>query len=107
MRWGVDAKWCSTRSAARSTRLSLVVYVLIFLRELQEVLCMHNSIRFRVLALLFCGIALAAAYNKTKTEGMMLDAASRFLDSLTPEQRAGTLLDFNGKDRTMWHYYPE
>jgi hypothetical protein len=68
---------------------------------------MRNSIRFRCLAFLFCGIALAAAYNKTRTEAMMLDTASRFLDSLTPEQKAGTLLDFDGKLRTMWHYYPE
>jgi hypothetical protein len=42
---------------------------------------MRNSIRFRCLAFLFCGIALAAAYNKTRTEAMMLDTASRFLDS--------------------------
>ena len=68
---------------------------------------MSNTIRFRCLALLFCAVALAAAYNKTKTEAMMLDTASRFLDSLTPEQKAGTLLDFDGKLRTMWHYYPE
>src|SRR5260221_14752402 len=68
---------------------------------------MRNSIRFRCLAFLFCGIALAAAYNKSRTEAMMMDTASRFLDSLTPEQRAGTLLDFDGNLRTMWHYYPE
>ena len=68
---------------------------------------MSSSVRFRVLAFLFCGIALAAAYNKTKTEGVMLDSAKLFLESLTPEQRAGTQLDFNGKDRTTWHYYPE
>ena len=68
---------------------------------------MRNSIRFRCLAFLFCGIALAAAYNKSRTEAMMIDTASRFLDSLTPEQRAGTLLDFDGNLRTMWHYYPE
>ena len=44
---------------------------------------------------------------KTKTEGVMQDSANRFLDSLTPDQRAGTQLEFDGKDRTMWHYYPE
>ena len=72
-----------------------------------EVRCMTKIIRFRLLGLLFCGLALAAAYNKTRTEAAMLDIASRFLDSLTPEQRAGTQLDFDGKDRTMWHYFPE
>jgi len=68
---------------------------------------MRNSIRIRCLAFLFGGIALAAAYNKTRTEALMLDTASRFLDSLTPEQKTATLLDFNGKLRTMWHYFPE
>ena len=68
---------------------------------------MRNSISFRCLAFLIGGIALAAAYNKTRTESMMLDTANRFLASLTPEQKAGTLLDFDGKLRTTWHYYPE
>jgi hypothetical protein len=68
---------------------------------------MSNTIRFRCLAFLFCAVALGGAYTKTRTEAMMLDTANRLLDSLTPEQKAGTLLDFDGKLRTMWHYYPE
>jgi Protein of unknown function (DUF3500) len=68
---------------------------------------MSNNARFRLVGLLFCGVALAAVYNRTKTEAAMEDTANRFLESLTPEQRAGTQLDFDGKDRTMWHYYPE
>ncbi|MEO7650827.1 MAG: DUF3500 domain-containing protein [Bryobacteraceae bacterium] len=68
---------------------------------------MSRSIRLRLFAFLFCGIALAVAYNKSRTEAMMLDTATRFIDSLTPEQRAGTLLEFNSKNRTEWHYFPE
>jgi hypothetical protein len=37
---------------------------------------------------------------------MMLDTASRFLDSLTRAE-GRTLLDFDGKLRTQWHYYLE
>jgi Protein of unknown function (DUF3500) len=68
---------------------------------------MSNSIRFRFLAFLFFCIALAVAYDKSKTEAAMLDTANRFLQSLTPEQKTATLLDFDSKDRTAWHYYPE
>src|SRR5258705_6026913 len=81
--------------------------MLIFRLNARRFLFVRNSIRFRCLAFLFGGIALAAAYNKTRTESLMLDTANRFLDSLTPEQKAGTLLDFDGKLRTQWHYYPE
>src|SRR6185436_9315984 len=70
--------------------------------------CMSwNVTRFRLLAFFCSGIALTAAYQRSKTEAAMFEAANRFIDSLTPEQRKATLLPFNGKDRTMWHYFPE
>ena len=36
----------------------------------------------------------------------MATAATRFLASLTPEQRQQAALPFDGDDRTKWHYLP-
>jgi len=68
---------------------------------------MRSHVRFRILAIFLCGVALAAAYSRSRTEAVMVETANRFLDSLTPEQRAKTLFQFGDEDRLQWHYYPE
>jgi hypothetical protein len=68
---------------------------------------MNRCFRFRLLAISVCGVALAATYHRSQTEAVMLDTAHRFLESLKPDQKAATLLDFASKERVTWHYFPE
>ncbi len=52
-------------------------------------------------------LAAAAAYQATKTEAMMADAANRLLESLDRMQRMGTVFSMDAAERTNWHYFPE
>lgn len=68
---------------------------------------MRNHFRFRIVAIFLCALALSGAYHLTRTEAVMVETANRFLDSLTPEQKAKTLFEFGDDDRLKWHYFPE
>jgi Protein of unknown function (DUF3500) len=59
-----------------------------------------------VLALaVLVGIASAEEKPVSSAPGMAA-AAEKFLDSLTPEQRARALFSFNSPERLNWHYVP-
>jgi len=68
---------------------------------------MRRHVRFRIIAVFLCAVAMTAAHQWSKTEHLMVDAANRFLDSLRADQKAATLFDFDTKERLKWHYFPE
>ncbi len=68
---------------------------------------MANVARFRVVALVCCGLLLTAAHHTSKTETLMFEAAEVFMTSLNRVQRSYTLFDFDAKHRMDWHYFPE
>ena len=60
-------------------------------------------------ALLVLGIFavwLAAAGAADKSPAAMAEAAGRFVESLTPEQRQQAVFPFDGAERTKWHFIP-
>jgi uncharacterized protein DUF3500 len=48
----------------------------------------------------------AAVFASQRAAAAMATAATRFLGSLTPEQRQEAALPFDGDDRLKWHYLP-
>ena len=68
---------------------------------------MIRRVCFRVMLLLACGTALAFAYHQAKTEAMMVDVATRLVDSLDKFQKGSTVFKFDTVDRLNWHYFPE
>jgi hypothetical protein len=51
----------------------------------------------------FTGITIIASQ---KTAATMLKAATTFVDSLTPEQKARAVFPFDGDERERWHFIP-
>lgn len=51
-------------------------------------------------------ILLTAAYHRLNSSGLMVEAANRFLASLTPEQRAKATFPFETGERQNWHFVP-
>jgi len=54
-----------------------------------------------------CGFGLlAAAYERTSSQGVMTTAARAYLAALTPEQRARTSFPLASEERLNWHFVP-
>ena len=54
-----------------------------------------------------CVVAwLGVAYTAEKSASSMADAATKFLSSLTPEQRQKAAFAFEGDERLTWHFIP-
>lgn len=53
------------------------------------------------------GAALAISNSANQPASLMLTTATRFVESLTPAQRAATVFSLTSKERTQWHYFPE
>ena len=49
---------------------------------------------------------LTAAYERTNTPRTMAEAAQAYLSSLSPEQRARTVIPFTSEERMNWHFIP-
>src|SRR5258708_6013294 len=49
---------------------------------------------------------LSPAYERWKTGAMMTEAATNFLASLTPEQRAKATFPYEDEERKNWHFIP-
>jgi hypothetical protein len=61
----------------------------------------------RILLVLACVVAwLNVAYTAEKSASSMADAATKFLSSLTPEQRQKAAFAFDGDERLKWHFIP-
>ncbi|MBL8295364.1 MAG: DUF3500 domain-containing protein [Bryobacterales bacterium] len=54
----------------------------------------------------FCG-ALAVSNPSNEPANLMVTTAARFVDSLSPAQKAGTVFALDSKERVQWHYFPE
>jgi hypothetical protein len=62
-----------------------------------------------ILSLVLMAVLVGLAYVGQATESTgtkMADAAEKFLDSLTPEQRDKAAFAFADKERTNWHFIP-
>lgn len=68
---------------------------------------MMNTVAWRGAAALAFGAALALSNSANQPANLMLATATRFVDSLTPAQRASTVFSLTSKERTQWHYFPE
>jgi Protein of unknown function (DUF3500) len=51
-------------------------------------------------------ILLTAAYNRTNSASIMTETANRFLNSLTPEQKAKATFQLGDEERMHWFYVP-
>jgi len=49
---------------------------------------------------------LISAYHRTESAPVMAEAANRFLNALTPEQRARTIFRMEDDERENWHFIP-
>jgi len=59
------------------------------------------------LLLIACALGLlTAAYERTQTSSMLVDAAKAYLASLKPPQRAQTTIPFDSEERMNFHYTP-
>ena len=68
---------------------------------------MRNAFPIRAAAAVVSCAAIAVSNQVTQPEALMEITANRFIDSLTPAQRAGAVFDLNGPERKKWHYFPE
>ena len=64
----------------------------------------HLLPRFAAIAL--GGIFLMAAYHRTNSSSVMVNAANGFLNSLSADQKAKAMIDFKSDERTNWHFVP-
>ena len=51
-------------------------------------------------------VLLTSAYHRLDSPPVMAEAANRWLDSLTPEQRARATFTFEDDERQNWHFIP-
>ncbi len=68
---------------------------------------MHKTFRLRFWAVFIFAAAVAVSHQVTQPESLMVVTATRFLESLTAEQRVNTVFDIDSKERLKWHYFPE
>lgn len=68
---------------------------------------MTKPMTLRLCALTVCALALLAAHHRTRTEKVLYETASRFVNSLSSEQRAEAVFKFAHATRTVWHFFPD
>ncbi len=61
---------------------------------------------FQALALLLVVAGLAVAYNRARSQVVMVKAAKNFLAALTQEQRAKATFSFDDSERKNFHFIP-
>ena len=67
---------------------------------------MKQGVRIAMLLLLVCGVTMMAG-STTRTERLMVESGKMFVESLDRFQEGRTLLDFDARNRTEWHYFPD
>ena len=65
-----------------------------------------SMLRLAVAATLFAAFTGITIIASQKTAATMLKAATTFVDSLTPEQKAKGVFPFDGDERERWHFIP-
>jgi hypothetical protein len=66
-----------------------------------------KAIVLRLAAIGIGVVLLTSAYTRIQSASVMADAATAFLASLTPEQRAQATFRFQDEERFQWHYIPK
>ncbi len=66
-----------------------------------------RSTKLRLLAIAMGSVLLTSAYYRIHSAVIMNDAATAFLNSLTPEQRAKATYKFDDDQRFDWHFIPK
>src|SRR5947209_18024489 len=61
----------------------------------------------RLCAITLGAVLLIAAYNRTNSASVMVEAANRFLNALTPEQRGKAVFSFDDAERVNWAFIPK
>jgi hypothetical protein len=65
-----------------------------------------SPVRIRLIAAAAAAALMIAAGSRTHTPLVMSNAAHALLNSLTPEQKAIAVFDFNNEERLNWHFIP-
>lgn len=65
-----------------------------------------RHVRARLAALAAGVTLLVSAYQRTDSPAVMAESANRFLNALTPEQRAKAVMRFEDEERLNWHFVP-
>jgi hypothetical protein len=65
-----------------------------------------NALRFAVATAIVASFLGAAAIASPKSAATMAKAATQFLGSLSPEQKAKAVMPFDSEDRLRWHFIP-
>jgi hypothetical protein len=66
-----------------------------------------KTAKLRLFALGMGIVLLTSAYYRVHSASIMSDAATAFLNSLTPEQRAKATYAFTDEERFDWHFIPK
>jgi len=65
-----------------------------------------SPVRIRLFAAAAGVLLMIAAGNRSHTPLVMSNAANALLHTLTPEQKAVAVFDFNNEERLNWHFIP-
>ena len=68
---------------------------------------MRRRLKVRLSALLISTTVLIFADHHSKIEAVMAETAQRFLNSLSPEQKAQAVFGFDSPYRAEWHFFPD
>src|SRR5712671_3305360 len=66
----------------------------------------HSARRLSVAVVIVTAAAIGSMVAAERTSRAMAAAGSKFLASLTPEQRQQATFAFDGDERTHWHFIP-
>ena len=66
-----------------------------------------KSTKLRLSAIAMSTVLLTSAYYRIHSASIMSDAATAFLNSLTPEERSRAMFPFNDDERLNWHFIPK
>ena len=68
---------------------------------------MRRHLKVRLLVLLISTAVLIFADHHSKIEAVMAETAQRFLNALSPEQKAQAVFGFDSPYRAEWHFFPD
>ena len=70
-------------------------------------MCYFVARRVVVLAVLFAALVAGTILSAQRASSAMVTAATRFVDSLSADQRQRVVLDFASNERFRWHFIPD
>lgn len=73
----------------------------------KAVMPFQSCLRVRLLSAAVFAAGLGISSHSSSPESLMTLTATRFIESLTPAQRANTVFEVSDPERVTWHYFPE